>query len=188
MNEVQQFCRDHHPCEEGARFALRHKTLAAVWANCERGDWLWWMLRARGPVTKKLSVMVAIACAERVLCVYEAEYPNDNRPRKAIDAARAYLRRPCKRLRSAAAFASWSAWSAAMSAESASSAESAARSAAWSAASAARSAAESARSASWSAESAAESAAMSAASAAWSAERKWQADKIRELVGSNPFV
>jgi len=181
MNEVQQFCRDHHPCEEGARFALRHKTLAEVWANCERGDWLWWMLRARGPVTKKLSVMVAIACAERVLCVYEAEYPNDNRPRKAIDAARAYLRRPCKRLRSAARSASWSAWSAWSAASSASSAS-------WSAA---ESAAMSAESAAMSAESAAmsaESAASSAESAASSAEGKWQADKIRELVGSNPFV
>ena len=210
MNEVQQFCRDHHPCEESARFALRHKTLAEVWANCERGDWLWWMLRENGLVTKKLSVSVAIACADRVLSLYETVNPADDRPRKAIEAARAYLERPCERLKSAAR-------SAARSAEFAWSAESAARSAAWSAASAAafaarsaefaarsaefaRSAASAAASAAWSAgfaefaefaesaESAARSAARSAASAAWSAERKWQADKIRELVGSNPFV
>ena len=148
MNEVQQFCRDHHPCEEGARFALRHKTLAAVWANCERGDWLWWMLRENGLVTKKLSVSVAIALAEHVLDIYESRPRSDDRPRNAIWTAREYLRSPSARTKELA------------------------RAAAMLAAAVA----------------AAYAYAAADAYAAVAAERKWQADKIRELVGSNPFV
>jgi len=136
------------------------------------------------------SVSIAIFSAELYIENYEKQYPNDNRPRLAIEAAKNWLDNPTKENQesaesaarsaesaawSAARLAAWSAarsaarsaesaaWSAAWSARS--SAESAARSAAWSAASAARSAA-------WSAARSAESAALSAESAAWSAARK----------------
>ena len=111
----------------------------------------------------------AADCAEMVLPIYEKRYPDDDRPRKAIQAARDYADGKIDdAARSAAWDAAWDAsWDAAWDA-----AGSAARSAAWSAAwdaagSAARSAAWSAaRSAAWSA---ARSVALSAArSAAWS--------------------
>ena len=87
---------------------------------------------------KKDSVLMAIHAAELVIENYEKEYPNDSRPRKAIEAAMAWVVNPCKETESAA----WSAESAArLAARSAESAESAARSAARSAESAARSAA-----------------------------------------------
>ena len=109
--------------------------------------------------TKPQAVQYSIFNAERCISNYEQEYPNDNRPRKAIEAAKAWLLNPTEENRSAE--------SAARSA-----AESAAGSAAWSAESAAWSAAWSAESAAWSAaESAAWSAARSAESAAWSAAR-----------------
>ena len=93
---------------------------------------------------KKVSVELAIYSAELCIDGFEKVYPNDNRPRKAIEAAKKWLLEPTKENQSAA-------WSAAWSARSA-------WSAAWSAAeSAAESVAESARSA-W--------------SAAWSAARK----------------
>ena len=103
-----------------------------------------------------ISRELAIFCAEYSLKNYEVEYPNDKRPREAIDAAKNYLKNPSKenldKLNAARSAAESAAESAAWSA-----AESAARSAAWSAA--------------WSAtESAAWSAARSATwSAAWSA-------------------
>ena len=95
------------------------------------------------------SVALAIFAAELVLENFERVFPEDKRPRLAIEAAKEWIRNPA-------------AWSAASAAESA--AESA-RSAAESAASAAWSAAWSA----WSASESASESAASAASAAWSA-------------------
>ena len=92
--------------------------------------------------TKKDSVALSIFSAEMCLKEFEKLYPDDDRPRKAIDAARAVLAHDTAKNRSAARSVAWSAaWSAESAAWSAArSAESAARSAAWSAESAARSA------------------------------------------------
>ena len=199
MNEVQQFCRDHHPCEEGARFALRHKTLAAVWANCERGDWLWWMLRARGPVTKKLSVEVAIALAGHVLDIYESRPNSDDRPRNAIWAARGYLRSPSartKKLAMAAAVAVAAVAVADVAMADVAMADVAMADAAYAAAAVAIAdvamadvaVADVAMADVAMADVADAAYAAAAVAAVAVAERKWQADKIRELVGSNPFV
>jgi len=114
---------------------------------------------------KKDSVLFSIFVAYLCLDNFEKLYPEDKRPREAIEAAERYVKEPTEENRTAAESAARSAesaaWSAAWSA--ARSAESAVWSAAWSAA---RSAARSAESAAWSA---AESAARSAESAAWSA-------------------
>ncbi len=113
---------------------------------------------------KPLSVEYAIGCARHVLPKYENKYPNDDRPRKAIEAAEKWLKEPTEENRISAAFATASAALSAGSAESAAasvgSATSSAESAAWSAATA------------WSAESAADSA----------MEEKWQAGLLEELV------
>lgn len=44
--------------------------------------------------TKKDTVEVSIKCAEFVLPIFENRYPNDDRPRKAIEAAKAWLENP----------------------------------------------------------------------------------------------
>ena len=87
-------------------------------------------------------VSYAVFSAEQVIDIYEKQYPDDKRPRQAIEAARRCIENPSDKNKSAAKKAARSiAWSAAESiAESiARSAEKAAWSAAWSAA---RSAAE----------------------------------------------
>lgn len=76
--------------------------------------------------TKKDSIALAIFSAELCLPNFERAYPDDKRPREAIEAAKKWLRNPTKKNREAAA---------------SSAAESAARSAASSARSSARSAA-----------------------------------------------
>jgi hypothetical protein len=43
---------------------------------------------------KEESVKLAIFSAELVIGMYGEKYPNDNRPRKAIEAAREYLKNP----------------------------------------------------------------------------------------------
>ena len=77
--------------------------------------------------TKIDSVKLAIFSAYQCIEVFEKWNPNDDRPRKAIEAAEAYIKNPT----SAANAAESGAWNAANAAESA------ARSAAWSAANAA---------------------------------------------------
>ena len=107
----------------------------------------WWVVEAKGKIinsddkfvasemkiikrlpVKKILVKFAVLCAKRCLTNYEKEYPNDDRPRKAIEAAENYVKNPTKENESAA----WSARSA-RSARSAGSAT-------WSAARSARSA------------------------------------------------
>lgn len=116
--------------------------------------------------TKKDSVALAVYAAGLVLGNYEKEYPNDKRPRNAINAAKKWLRTGSRSGLSAAESA-------------ASAAASAAESPAWSAASAVWSAVWLVKSPSWSAVSTARSAVRSVKSAAWSA---WSAESAESEV------
>ena len=170
----------------------------------------WFEVQARGKIVRKGDKVVASAmrlvreldvetllvpfsylCARRVLKNFEEVFPNDDRPRKAIEATEAYVKCPCEKhkvaARSAARSAAWSvSLSVAWSANSAASfARSAARSAEFAARSAASFAAESARSAdsaAWTAALSAKSAILSAEESAKSAERKWQKEQLKELI------
>ena len=65
---------------------------------------------------KKDSVALAIFAAKLTLGNFEKVYPNDKRPRLAIEAAKKVLKSDTKENRDAAADAAWSAWSATKSA------------------------------------------------------------------------
>jgi hypothetical protein len=65
------------------------------WAN-------WLVVRL---MTHKQKIQYAIYAAEQVIEIYEKKYPDDNRPRKAIEAAKAYLKSPTKKNKDAAAYA-----------------------------------------------------------------------------------
>ena len=94
--------------------------------NSGNNDWAnWLMVRI---MTRKQRIVYSVFCAEQVIGNYEKIYPDDKRPRLAIEAAKLVLKRNTEKNRSAA----WSAWSAAQSA--ARSAVESAESAAWSAA------------------------------------------------------
>lgn len=133
----------------------------------------------------------AADCAERALPVYEAAHPGDDRPRRAVEMARAYGDEATRDERSTRA-AAWAAAEAAITAVS-DAAELAAWAAAWAAWAAANpiEAAWDARSASnsteatWAASRAAEAAKAAArgAKAAEDAERTWQAARLAELLG-----
>ena len=106
------------------------KTLLQILAlDISAEDRIWCMTRP-DVLTHQEQVQFAIYCARRSLPNFERKYPGDKRPRKAVDAAEAWLHDPTDANRKRAA------WSAA----------SAARSAAWSAAWSAASAASAARS------------------------------------------
>ena len=108
---------------------------------------------------KKIVVMFAALCAEAVLPIFEERFPEDDRPRKAIEAARVHIVCPSDaRAAEAAAAEAAAAWAAAAVAAAARAAEAAAAAAAaaraaWAARTAARAA-----EASWAAGEAIESA------------------------------
>ncbi len=155
------------PCRDGLKFAADRKfDWLKIWNECERGDWLIWWLLNTGNLDKPTAVKISITFALHVIERFEAKYPTDKRPRKAIESAQAWLDNPNDETKRADAAAA--AYAAA--ADAASAADDAAAYSAYAAASSA----------------AAYAAAADAASAKLS-ERKWQADKIREIVGKYPF-
>ena len=163
--------RAAHPCEDGWRKLLGHlgKTAAddeslpllTVLDSNGLDDALWVLSKAMPD--DRLARHFGAWCAEQVLHLFEAERPEDMRPRQAIAVARDD---------GATAEQRDAAWAAARAA-----AEAAAEDAAWAAAwAAARAAAEAAAedaawAAAWAARAAARAAAEAAADAAWRAAR-----------------
>ena len=117
-----------------------------------------WTLRCTLEPSKDIQIEFACRCAEHVLHFYEDKYPNDDRPRKAIEAARACITDKSQ----AAEAAAWAARAAAWAARAASGAAGAAR-----AAGAAEAAAWAVRAAAW---------------AAGAAEQEWQTKTFLELL------
>ena len=133
-----------------------------------------WALRCTAEDSENFRIEFACRCAEHVLHIYEEKYPDDKRPRLAIEAARA-----CITDKSPAA------WAAAR----------AAGDAAWAAARAVSDAAWAADDAAW----AADDAAWAAARAAWSAddaawaaasvtatEEEWQKQTFLKMLSEMP--
>ena len=122
-----------------------------------------WALRAC-PDSDTFARLLACDYAEHVLPIFETQYPDDDRPRKAIAVSRRHAHGEATDAELSAAWAAWdAAWYAAEAA-----ARDAAR-AAWHAAGAAGAAA-------WYAAEAA------ARDAAWHAECTWQEARLRELL------
>jgi len=139
-----EMCRSGFHASENVIDAMRYVSAEAIaevevrgkhLAQDDKQCWSEMRILRAWEWTKEDSVSLAIYAAELVIGIFESKYPDDKRPREAIEAAKAWLKDPSDKNRSAARSAAWSAaesaWSAAESAWSA--ARSAARSA-WSAA------------------------------------------------------
>jgi hypothetical protein len=70
------------------------ETLDAAWQACQRGDWMLWLAgKTCGPVNTpghRLMTSAKCRCARLVLHLFEDKYPDDNRPRLAIESAERY--------------------------------------------------------------------------------------------------
>jgi len=73
-------------------------------------DCNWLVVRV---MNKKQEVQYAVFSAELVINIFEKKYPDDKRPRKAIEAAKNYISNPCRKTRAAAAAATTAAYDAA---------------------------------------------------------------------------
>jgi len=120
-----------------------------------------------GTLTQPIAVQWAAECAKRVLKHYEDKYPDDKRPREAIDAAIRWAKDPTQANRDAAYAAAYAAAHAADAAAAAYAAAHAAYAAyAYAAADAAYAAAD------------------AALLQARNAERKWQSDRLLALLAA----
>ena len=94
MNATQfaRLLRSKGACSEAREWA-KGKDLQTVWATCERGDWMLWLLgkmcETKGWPDRKQLVLACCACASRALKYVKK---GENHPRNAIRIARLWVR------------------------------------------------------------------------------------------------
>lgn len=54
-----------NPCKDGLEWAKTQPSLPSVWNNCERGDWIWWIVIKVVKPEKEISIKFANFCSER---------------------------------------------------------------------------------------------------------------------------
>jgi hypothetical protein len=126
MNTTLNKIKAHSPCEDGWNKLLNHlnKTqsddeplsIATILQSNGIRDAVWALCAVEGK-DKEIRLFAA-DCAESVLHIFEKQYPNDGRPRKAIQAARDYANGVIGKYEldaawAAAGDAAWAAWAAA---------------------------------------------------------------------------
>ena len=100
-----ELLKSNGACDEACEWVAQ-RDIATAYAECERADWLLWifgrMADKLGWPTRKQVVLAACACAESAL---KHVKPGEDRPRKAIETARAWVRGEAtiEQVRSAAA-------------------------------------------------------------------------------------
>ena len=97
-NLTIEMLRKKRACSSGIDFCRDQNTedlreLFEAFIKHERYDYATWVFRRF--MNKKQVVKYAVFAAEQVIEIYEKKYPEDDRPRKAIEAAKAYLKKPC---------------------------------------------------------------------------------------------
>ena len=81
-----QWLKEKDACSEGFEWWMEHKEsdvkkLALKLLKAEHFGWASWMLTKCFDKTQ--NVKYAVFASEQVIGIYEAKYPDDNRPRKA---------------------------------------------------------------------------------------------------------
>ena len=108
MKITNEWLRNHEACTSGYEWSLKQeerelKPFLDALVKSEHWNWANWVIVRC--MNKRQKVQYAIFAAEQVINIYEKKYPDDKRPREAIDAAKAYLANPCAKTKAAAAYA-----------------------------------------------------------------------------------
>ena len=80
-------------CDEGYAWAETNniQSDAEAWAKLQRPDWMLWLAKKRGLELDESKLrLFACDCAEQTLPIFERDYPEDKRPRQAIETARRF--------------------------------------------------------------------------------------------------
>lgn len=82
-------------CNEAVKWS-NGKTLSVAWNECDRADWMLWlvgnMAGREGWPTRQQIMLVACLIAEDALPIFEKKYPDDDRVRKCIEVTRAWAK------------------------------------------------------------------------------------------------
>jgi len=96
MKVTKNWLVKHNACSDGMSFVNEHKLIGTdecyfirQLVKLDKHEWALWLLVRR--LDRKDRIRFAVYCAKDVLPIYEAEYPDDDRPRKAIEAAEACI-------------------------------------------------------------------------------------------------
>ena len=106
MKVTKEFLRDKHACATGYKWFCENCLELVDFEDQikhlskHRFDWTNWLLVRLMSLEQKRKY--AIFAAEKVLDIFEAKYPTDKRPRKAIEAAEAVLKNNTKENRAKA--------------------------------------------------------------------------------------
>jgi len=92
-----QFLKKNHACKSEMAWLKKGKyqSLQKAWTDCENSLWMLWLLEKKKLLDKKTAMRLAIIFAKDVLPIFEAKYPDDRRPRRAIEAVESYLKTNC---------------------------------------------------------------------------------------------
>ena len=108
MKITSKWLEKQFACPEGKAWFLENfkkettlKKLIEGLIKAEKWSWGEWLIEKS--VNQKQAIRVAIFSAELVIDIYEKKYPEDKRPRQAIEAAKAYLKKPNEVNKNAAA-------------------------------------------------------------------------------------
>lgn len=92
MKVTKQFLTKHAACSLGIAFVTEHNLIGTDEIHFIRElvthgklEWAVWLLVRR--LNRVNTIKFAVFCARDVLPLFEAKYPNDDRPQKAIEAA-----------------------------------------------------------------------------------------------------
>ena len=86
----REWLKEHNACPDGLKWWCKHcegKTTRQQLLTLVkyRDDWSWWVLTKF--LTVKQNRQLAVFAAKEVLPIFEKKFPDDKRPRKAIEAA-----------------------------------------------------------------------------------------------------
>jgi hypothetical protein len=123
MELTLEVLQKHGACSEGVKWykendcpktATATVNLLLASSNENKLNWSNWLIARM--LSRNNKIRYAIYAAEQVIGIYKKKYPDDKRPRKAIQAAKAYLKNPTlknKNAANAAAYAAYAAYAAA---------------------------------------------------------------------------
>lgn len=100
LTTTLQQLREHRACESGLETLIKSlpedhdDTTPIPLSHILKSNGLGHAIWAWRTQDKKYAVMFAVECAERVLHIFEREFPTDDRPRKALEATRNWLADP----------------------------------------------------------------------------------------------
>jgi len=104
MKKRSKITKKQDACIDGYKWVLRRKsdgakeTLEALLKH--NPEWANWTVARL--LNRKQKIQYAVFAAEQVLDLFEKKHPNDNRPRLAINAAKAVIKSNTKKNRAAA--------------------------------------------------------------------------------------